>query len=91
MKLSHMMCRTYGHAWQPKTVEIVGAMFVSRLECVRCETKRTWTLNRRGEVVRNGYTYAPGYLLHGDEDRPTRADVRATYLNAAAKTYTEDS
>jgi hypothetical protein len=65
---SFIQCRDLGHNWRPQTANETSAkarkagVFYERiLVCPRCETQRFQQLSRRGEVIRNSYTYPQGY------------------------------
>lgn len=67
MPASHLMCRDYGHAWEPFTAAKLAkrAGYEQTLRCGRCLTTRRRYLDSRGEVIQSGYDYADGYLIHG--------------------------
>lgn len=67
MPVSHLMCRDYGHAWEPFTAARLanGRGFEQTLRCARCHTTRRRYLDSRGDVVTGGYGYVEGYLIHG--------------------------
>ena len=57
-------CRELGHEWRDHTVawDRKARVFDRALRCRNCGTIRRQVLDRRGHVLRNGYTYADGYL-----------------------------
>lgn len=59
-------CRTWGHAWEPTTVDRVGAVYRQGLRCIRCATERTQRVDARtGARAGNSYAYPSGYTLIG--------------------------
>lgn len=64
-----LMCRTYGHGFNPYVVNIVelegstGTYYEQILRC-KCRVRRVLLMNDRGAVLRSHYDYshAPGYL-----------------------------
>lgn len=57
-------CRELGHEWRDHTVtwDQSARVFDRALRCRNCGTLRRQVLDRAGHVIRNGYTYADGYL-----------------------------
>jgi len=57
-------CRELGHEWRDHTGswDAQASVFDRALRCRNCGTVRRQILDRRGHVLRNGYTYADGYL-----------------------------
>jgi hypothetical protein len=57
-------CRELGHVWRDHTVtwDTKARVFDRALRCQSCGSIRRQVLDRRGHVIRNGYTYAEGYL-----------------------------
>lgn len=82
-----VICRSYGHRWESKTVTRVvdqyrrPIQYRVGLECDRCEATRTQVLDRFGGVVGNRYSYAEGYAKTPDEDRIWRSDARNEFLD----------
>lgn len=75
-------CRSYGHSWEPRTVERVPQrrQFQVTLECKRCNTFRLRLLDDRGEILANRYSYAKGYQVEGgrmDEDERNLIRLRS--------------
>lgn len=72
LKKQHLLCRTYGHGFQPYTVERATAegsaavYYEQTLRC-KCRVRRRLLLSRTGAVVSSTYDYndAPGYLTQG--------------------------
>lgn len=79
-------CRSYGHSWQPTTVNVTTntrgevTEYHSFLECSRCKATRKQVLDNRGEVIRSGYSYAKGYLRKADEEGFDKPSVRLEFL-----------
>ena len=61
-----LMCRSFGHQWNPYTVYKRGQEFESVLECGRCRGYRHQFIGinngKRGSCY---YTYEAGYLITG--------------------------
>lgn len=72
LKNQHLMCRTYGHGFNPYTVTRATAegnkavYFEQTLRC-KCRVKRRLLLSRTGAIISSTYDYteAPGYLTQG--------------------------
>jgi hypothetical protein len=64
-------CRELGHEWRDHTVtwDQAASVFDRALRCRSCGTIRRQVLDRRGHVLRNGYTYADGYLAAKVQNR----------------------
>ena len=83
---THVLCRTYGHTWNPvnvvRTLNSRGRPIEYRayLHCSRCDANRTQRLDAYGDIVGNTYRYAEGYTKRPDEERITRADARHEYI-----------
>ncbi len=60
-----LMCRSFGHQWNPYTVYKRGSEFESVLECGRCNGYRHQFISSVGKVNSAYYTYEPGYLIAG--------------------------
>jgi hypothetical protein len=60
-------CRRYGHHWRPLTAYRLarGRGWEETVRCPDCETTRFSQLDKDGDVVRNNYHYAEGYLIDG--------------------------
>lgn len=60
-------CRDYGHTWRPVTAYRLakGKGWQETIQCQACATKRSRQLDKDGDVVRNQYHYAEGYLIAG--------------------------
>lgn len=65
MSKNHLECRSLGHAWKYVDAWRTRSGFVQYLECRRCGTERSQSMNKHGEPVSNAYSYAPGYLAPG--------------------------
>lgn len=87
MPATHLMCRDYGHSWEPFTAARLagGKGYEQTLRCGRCQTTRRRYLDSRGEVVQGGYQYADGYLIHG-LGRLTGADRGAVRIASVQAT-----
>lgn len=90
MKRSYLICRAYGHSWDPQTVKVTTNSrgepieYRSHLHCVRCGTVRVQKMTPRGDLGGNRYQYAEGYLQpRNAEDRFVRQDVRVEFINRA--------
>lgn len=83
---THVLCRTYGHTWNP--VSVVRTLnsrgrpieYHAYLHCSRCDSNRTQRLDGSGGIIGNTYRYADGYTKRPDEERITRADARHEYI-----------
>lgn len=77
-------CRAFGHAWKPTTVDQYRVrskrLFVQHLECRTCGTLRRITINEKGIVYGNNYSYAEGYKLKGRNSKARNAKMRRDYL-----------
>jgi hypothetical protein len=60
-----LMCRSFGHQWNPYTVYKRGQEFESVLNCGRCGGYRHQFISMNGWVKSAYYTYEPGYLISG--------------------------
>lgn len=68
----YLLCRTYGHSFNPYTVSKAKAegkpsvYFEQVLRC-KCRVKRYLLLSRTGAIItsRHDYSEAPGYLTQG--------------------------
>lgn len=84
---THVLCRTYGHAWRPvnvtRTLSSRGRPIEYRayLRCSRCDSNRIQRLDANGDIIGNTYRYPEGYVKRPDEGRITRADARHEYLS----------
>jgi hypothetical protein len=60
-----LRCRELGHQWRPHTAawDATARVFDRTLRCSSCRTVRRQTLNSRGHVLSNAYTYPSGYLI----------------------------
>jgi len=83
-------CRTLAsHAWAQKGfLEMRGTEVLLNLQCPRCKTIRKDVIHRvTGKVEHRSYVYPDGYMLELDgEVRPSKASLRAQFLDALAKT-----
>jgi hypothetical protein len=86
LDMNKLTCRTYGHAWTPskviRTLNSRGKVieYTSLLVCARCETERRQKITPEGELVRNNYTYAPGYLRDKGDPAYAKQDYRIEYI-----------
>lgn len=75
----YLWCRDVMHSWDPYNVKIRQNKIVRRREmhqiliCTRCGTLKTRIMTTAGEILRNSYSYPPGYLLT-DQGPITPAD-----------------
>ena len=66
-----VMCRSFGHSWQPHTAEWIAAegSFKVVLVCTRCSTgdeemtRTLWLSNEGRPQVGGGYHYPHGYVM----------------------------
>lgn len=90
IKQDHLVCRTYGHRWDPQSVTVERATnhvitgYLATLWCDRCQTERTQRLTRDGTIVGNRYAYPENYLQNRRKDvLLRRIDMRAEYIRRA--------
>jgi hypothetical protein len=62
-----VMCRTYGHVWQPQgaTWNPRYRIYFTSQVCPRCQCVRNSEVNERGHVLASWINYADGYLTKG--------------------------
>jgi hypothetical protein len=62
-----VMCRTYGHLWQPKsaTWNPRWRIYFTEQQCPRCGCVRNSELTEHGAQLATWITYAEGYLTKG--------------------------
>lgn len=67
-----LLCRSYGHQWEPYDVTRTGKKVTVVIQCLRCETLaemkcRISTAKGNERLIKGRRTlkYAPGYLMHG--------------------------
>lgn len=66
MPLEHLLCRVYGHKWDPATLEVEFGDFQIGLACSRCGTERDRFTHPDGEFIRSRFWYGdPDYLFVG--------------------------
>lgn len=81
-------CRDLRHAWEQLRGWAEGRQFVRVMECVRCETQRVETLNKRGEFVKKPtYRYPKAYKIPGG---PLTPEERAWIRVLSIATQRED-
>lgn len=91
MKLEHIQCRDFAHAWRPYTARrMITGGFEQTLRCSRCYTRRIRELDRRGGVVHSGYDYADGYVIKG-LGRVTGSEKDHLRLKSILATLVEDT
>jgi hypothetical protein len=78
-----LMCRSFGHQWNPYTVFRRGREFESVLKCGRCAGLRHQFINANGEVIKGYYTYEAGYVIAGwgNMTKKERAQIRLAATN----------
>lgn len=85
-EVKKLTCRTYGHAWDPqvviRTTNTRGKVieFTSVMECMRCGSERRQRIAHNGELLRNNYTYVPGYLRSKEDPPLAKQDYRMSYM-----------
>lgn len=86
-------CRELGHTWRAWTVnwDATAKCYDRRLRCSSCHSFRNQLLDRTGDVIRNGYTYAPGYLAKGVESGIDRALFRLESLGRFIANHETDA
>lgn len=61
-----LLCRAYGHAWEPYTAELLMGTYDVTVKCARCGTLKRDTLTSSGKPVGHSvFNYAPGYQNSG--------------------------
>ncbi|GLW66234.1 hypothetical protein Arub01_44780 [Actinomadura rubrobrunea] len=62
-----LMCRTWAHAWDPRTsaVQRANGRIHWTVECSTCGTIRTRVMTPSGGIVGNRYSYPEGYQSGG--------------------------
>jgi hypothetical protein len=75
-------CRELGHTWRAWTVDYdqSATLFTRQLRCSSCHSIRKQELGRDGDIISNGYTYAPGYLATNVDGRVDRSVFRLESL-----------
>lgn len=86
-------CRELGHSWRPLTVrwDPKARVYDRRLRCSSCHTIRSQQLDRRGDVIANGYQYPTGYLASNVTEHITRTTFRLEALNRFLETTTAEA
>lgn len=74
-------CRELGHSWDGYTAsyDAKSRSYDRTLKCASCGTERRQILDSRGEVLKNGYGYVPGYLAKGQFDHVGHKVPRSTF------------
>lgn len=78
-------CRTLGHAWEPKTVQVEGSLRRLVLRCQRCDTERVDLARQSGMIAARRYTYVDGYRTVRGDEVPTRDEFRARLIATLLK------
>lgn len=68
IRTDFLSCRAWSHAWQHRSTRVrrdsIGRVFDVTLECLRCGTVRTDTIDAgSGQLDGRGYRHAEGYLI----------------------------
>jgi hypothetical protein len=86
-----LLCRNIGHLWHPVGFfRAPDGVVCRRLECARCESKRTdYWVKDTGERLQGRYTYADGYIVKTDGYAVHAVDVRLETMRRA-KVYANE-
>lgn len=82
------LCRDYGHAWQPYSVDRVTKdrrrFFLRTLRCRVCQTLRSHVVDTQGYVISgsNHYSYPQGYLVKGGFGTDEKAAARLAHIES---------
>lgn len=78
-----LVCRSYGHAWAPYTVQPLGRTFEITAQCSRCLALRKEAISATGmKLTESSYDYKDGYPAEGvgASLRGTRGLAKLTLL-----------
>jgi hypothetical protein len=67
MSEEEILCRAFGHKWDPETSDVIASTYEIGLKCERCETERDKVTERAtGYGLPNRYRYGQYYsTMHG--------------------------
>jgi len=81
--IQFLECRALQHSWDSNKGDVVrdGARIEWTLPCDRCGAKKTFVLNRKGQIIKSSrYSYAKGYSIEGGTSKQVRGVIRLTLL-----------
>ncbi len=82
--VSHVDCRTFGHAWDrtvPKDARVMSSKYTLTLRCTRCGCVRSDGLDQWGQLDARYYDYPDDYRIPRD-DMPARSELRLMLVRA---------
>ena len=78
-------CRSLGHAWEIKGVQVDGSVRRLSLRCHRCDTTRVDSVRQGGGLAGRAYGYVPGYRTVKGEEALSREQFRDALVTMLLK------
>lgn len=92
MEQEYLRCKSYGHQFDPFTVERLRGAFIVHLKCHRCTTVTSQEISLRGMLLTGrSYNYPDGYLFKGIGriQGEARGAIRAACITNDLKMFRE--